>query len=107
LFASKERIRFDELPNYSTGNLGKDLLKIAELVHSTGHNVILIDVTTNDLEELGVSVIRAVIPGYNPLAMGFKVRSKGGERLWSIPQKMGYTGISEATGDNPYPHPFP
>lgn len=107
LFASTKTIDFNDLPNHATGDLGKDLKKISDLVYETGHEVILCDLTTDDLDPLGISVVRAIIPGYNPLAMGFAVRSKGGERLWTVPQKLGYPGINRETGDNPYPHPFP
>jgi ribosomal protein S12 methylthiotransferase accessory factor len=52
-------------------------------------------------------VVRALIPGFNPLFMGHHIRALGGERLWSVPQKLGYSGVNRATGDNPYPHPYP
>ncbi len=65
------------------------------------------DVTTEDVRALGLTVVRALVPGYHPLFMGYHLRALGGERLWTIPQRLGYRGITRADGDYPYPHPFP
>jgi len=67
---------------------------------------LLADVTTEDMRDLGLLVVRAVIPGFHPLFMGHQFRALGGTRLWEIPQKFGYPGISREHGDNPLPHPF-
>jgi ribosomal protein S12 methylthiotransferase accessory factor len=39
--------------------------------------------------------------------MGYGLRSLGGHRLWSVPQALGYPGVTPAGGDNPVPHPYP
>jgi ribosomal protein S12 methylthiotransferase accessory factor len=52
-------------------------------------------------------VIRAVIPGFHPLCIGHTFRALGGSRLWEVPPKLGYAGLSRDTGDNPVPHPIP
>jgi ribosomal protein S12 methylthiotransferase accessory factor len=59
------------------------------------------------VEDLGLKVVRAVIPGYHPLVMGHRLRALGGKRLWTIPQKLGFKGITTEIGDNPYAHPYP
>jgi ribosomal protein S12 methylthiotransferase accessory factor len=69
--------------------------------------VLLADVTTPDVRDLGLSVVRAVVPGSHPLFMGHALRARGGRRLWEVPQRLGHRGISPATGDNPAPHPYP
>jgi len=63
--------------------------------------------TTLDVEDLGLKVVRAIIPGFHPLFMGHALRALGGTRLWEVPQKMGWGGISRETGDNPLAHPYP
>jgi ribosomal protein S12 methylthiotransferase accessory factor len=107
LVESQDRVDFGELPSLATGDPQKDLRSIAERMRATGHRVLLMDLTTPDIRDLGLAVVRAIIAGYHPLCMGFRTRAKGGNRLWEIPQKLGYLGISRKTGDNPFPHPYP
>jgi ribosomal protein S12 methylthiotransferase accessory factor len=77
------------------------------MVSSVGERGLRSDLTSSDVGNLGLAVVRAVIPGFHPLHMGFKTRALGGQRLWSVPQRLGYPGISLESGDNPAPHPYP
>ena len=107
LFQSPRRIAFDDIDNLSSGDPERDLESLAQRVAALGHRILLADVTTEDVRQLGLSVVRAVIPGFHPLFMGHRFRALGGRRLWEIPQRLGYKGITPETGDNPAPHPFP
>jgi ribosomal protein S12 methylthiotransferase accessory factor len=107
LVASQHRVNFGDLCCPATGNPLRDLRMLAEKVRATGHRILLVDLTTPDVSELGLAVVRAIIPGYHPLYMGYRTRATGGRRLWETPQKLGYLGISRKTGDNPFPHPYP
>ena len=107
LVASPIRIPFGELASRTSGNAQRDLAFLLDQVEQTGHRVLLADLTTPDIRELGLTVIRAVIPGFHPLFMGHRLRALGGRRLWETPQKLGYPGITGADGDNPAPHPYP
>ena len=107
LFASKKRMDFDQLPNLATGDARRDLGVITRAVEATGYRVLLVDVTTPDVRELGFAVIRAIVPGYHPLALGFPYRARGGRRLYEVPQKLGHKGITREAGENPIPHPYP
>ncbi len=107
LFTSKQRVEFDELQNLSRGDAEADMETLCRKIGEIGHRVLLTELTTPDVKELGFAVTRAIVPGFHPLFMGYKHRALGGTRLWEIPQKMGYKGIDRETGDNPLPHPFP
>lgn len=107
LFRSPVRLEFDEIPNLSTGDPEEDLQVLLRRVHEVRHMALLCDLTTPDVHDVGLSVVRAVIPGFHPLVVGHRIRSLGGGRLWAIPQKLGYEGITRETGDNPVPHPYP
>jgi ribosomal protein S12 methylthiotransferase accessory factor len=107
IFASGERIGFEEIENLSTGDPERDLKILVEKMRSVGHQVLIADLTTPDVEELGLKVVRAIIPGFHPLFMGHHLRALGGSRLWEAPQKLGYKGIRRANDDNPAPHPYP
>lgn len=107
LFASPVRIDFSEIDSLATGDAVGDVRVMVERVHAVGERVVLCDVTTDDVRELGFTVVRAVIPGFHPLHVGHQVRSLGGTRLWRVPRALGYPGITPQTGDNPTPHPYP
>jgi ribosomal protein S12 methylthiotransferase accessory factor len=107
LYASEQYMDFNELPSFEQSTPQEDLAKITAVINQTGYNVLISDITTDDIKELGMFVIRAIIPGYHPLFMGYHKRPLGGKRLWYIPQQLGFKGITKDTGDTPFPHPFP
>jgi ribosomal protein S12 methylthiotransferase accessory factor len=106
LFKSEQYIDFSEIKNIASGNAKDDLYEIIKKIKNAGYRTLLCDVTTSDIEYLGLKVVRAIIPGFHPLFVGHAFRSLGGSRLWNIPQKMGYKGIHYGH-DNPVPHPYP
>ena len=107
LFSSHQRIRFQDIKNRATGNHLTDLSLCLESIAAINHQVLLADLTTPDVKKLGLSVARAVIPGFHPLCMGHIYRALGGTRLWTVPQKLGYHGITQESGDNSLAHPYP
>lgn len=107
IFSSERWIDFEEIPNFSTGDPKQDLTICLHRVESIQHRVLLADLTTPEIKDLGLSVVRAVIPGFHPLFMGHVLRALGGRRLWEVPQTLGYEGITRENGDNPFAHPYP
>jgi ribosomal protein S12 methylthiotransferase accessory factor len=107
LFRSPERIDFEEMKDLSTGDPRRDLERLCRQVAAIGHQVLVVDLTTPDVRDLGLTVVRAQIPGFHPLFMAYRNRSLGSRRLWEIPQRMGHPGIRRDTGDNPSPHMYP
>jgi ribosomal protein S12 methylthiotransferase accessory factor len=108
LFSSKERIEFDDLENRSLGSSRRDCERLLQGVQSAGYRALLANLTTPDVADLGLSVLRAIIPGLHPLFFGFRTRALGGKRLWEIPRRLGgHVGVTRESGDHPFPHPFP
>jgi ribosomal protein S12 methylthiotransferase accessory factor len=107
IFSSEERADFDQIENLATGDPKRDLQILCERVRAVGHRILLADLTTPDVRDLGLTVARAVIPGFHPLFIGYGIRALGGCRLWEIPQRLGHQGVSREFGDNPIPHPYP
>lgn len=107
LWASDRYVDCDDIGRLSTDSPRHDLTRLIEKIGHTNHRVLLADVTTPDVGSLGLSVVRAVIPGLHPLFMGHRFRALGGKRLWTVPQVLGYAGLTELIGDNPAPHPYP
>ncbi len=107
IFLSKIEMSFLDIPNDSTGNLTQDFQTVLKKIKAVNHTALLVDLTSSDIQGLGLSVFRAIIPGFQPLFFGHSIRSLGGRRLWDIPQCLGYTSVLRGSGDNPAPHPFP
>ena len=103
LFQSEKRRDFQEIKNRSSGNHRQDLDLLLNTIEALGHRVLLADVTTPDIAHIGLSVVRAIIPGFHPLFMGHQFRALGGSRLRALSQKLAYGNVEE----NPAPHPFP
>ncbi len=107
MFRSSEWIQFRDIPSPSTGTPETDLEMLVKKLSSIGHETLIADLTTPDIAEIGLTVVRALVPGFHPLFLGHRIRGLGGARLWTIPQKLGYKGINRQNGDNSAPHPYP
>jgi len=106
IFASPQRIDFNMVDNFSTGDSEKDLETVISRVQSVGHRILVSDLTTPDVRDVGLTVVRALIPGFHPLFMGHRIRALGGSRLSEVPQKLCHPRLPPS-GDNPAPHPYP
>ena len=71
-----------------------------------GFDPIWVDVTTEDVRECGISVVRTIIAGMQPLDSDHRYRHLGGRRLFSVPVALGRPAPNLDTL-NPDPHPFP
>jgi ribosomal protein S12 methylthiotransferase accessory factor len=76
-------------------------------VADVGLEPLSIDLTTPDVAELGLAVVRVVVPGLHPMHIGHVNRALGGRRLYEVPAELGFTPLLPGQPDNPYPHPFP
>jgi ribosomal protein S12 methylthiotransferase accessory factor len=72
----------------------------------TGVRVLSANLTGTDLAGLGLAVCRVNVPGYQPLNPRHALRPLGGDRLYEVPQKLGYRGIPRGSAGNTLPHPF-
>ena len=107
LFASEQRRSFDELPDLSTGDPAEEVALLVERIVAVEGRVLAVDVTSDDVRELGLRVVRAIVPQFHPLHLGHELRACGGTRLWQVPQSLGYAGANPETDGNPTPHPYP
>lgn len=107
LLAERSCIALNDLPDLSEGSVEDQLERVVQRLAALGHEVILSDLTTEDVAAAGFSVSRAIVPGLQPMLFG-PVRLLGGTRLYTVPATLGYT-LQPTTEDNlnPVPHPFP
>ncbi|MFW9940482.1 MAG: YcaO-like family protein [Candidatus Thorarchaeota archaeon] len=97
-----------ELPNLSSSKIVDDIKFCLKKLSGMGLDVIVIDLTTRDVKEVGFSVVRVIIPGLHPLHGNHQFRFLGGNRLYNVPRILGYTQ-KDTTEEELYawPHPFP
>jgi ribosomal protein S12 methylthiotransferase accessory factor len=85
----------------------EDLRISAGIVAKAGYDALAVDLTTVDVDDLGFKVVRAVIPGFQPLDINHNHRHLGGHRLQLMADRLGRTASSLHETLNTSPHPFP
>lgn len=97
------------LPDRSTGRVLGDLQRCLELVREAGLEVVMVEITTPDVAQLGLRVVRVLIPGMVPLHGVYKYPFLGARRLAEFPPTFGAwpEGGRRRENFNPFPHPFP
>ncbi len=80
---------------------------VRESLERVALRMFYVDVTTPEIRELGLHVVRAVVPGLHPLVIGHRRRALGGRRLYEVPVRLGYDAPEFPLDDPTTPHPFP
>jgi ribosomal protein S12 methylthiotransferase accessory factor len=78
---------------------------LLDRLHGLGFEPVVIDLTTDELRELGIWVVRAVIPGLMPMSSVQRGRFLGTPRLYEYPCRAGFGALGEHE-INPTPQPF-
>ena len=85
----------------------KEIIRnILQVFKSKNYPVLFKDITTVDIRQLGFFSIKIYVPQLIPLSGTYPLYYYGGNRLFSVPEKMGYTS-NDYQNLNTYPHPFP
>jgi ribosomal protein S12 methylthiotransferase accessory factor len=107
--ACGDRVALSRLPDHSTGHVLADIEYCVASLRNAGYEVIVIDITTPDIAEVGLSVVRVIVPGLVPLHGSHLFPPLGVRRLSEVPYRLGWEerGWSPESGLNPFPHPFP
>lgn len=84
----------------------RQLDRLAALLGREGYPIHWVDLTTADVRELGVAVVRVVIPGYQPIHFGSREIRLGGRRLHELGALLAGTA-ARGDGDIHWlPHPL-
>lgn len=108
LLESERHKGVDEMPNLSAGTVAEDLDRcVAALTHA-GCRVLYADLTTPDLNDYAIRVVRTLATGLQPIHFGYGEERLGGRRLYELPRILGFRAedVTEA-GINRCPHPLP
>lgn len=96
------------LPETASGDSSIDLATVASAVEAAGASVAFIDLTTPDLRDFPVRVVRTFAAGLQPMHFGFGWERLAGTRLYSIAQRAGQDTRTRSVDDlNFCPHPLP
>jgi ribosomal protein S12 methylthiotransferase accessory factor len=89
------------------GDLRTRLETVIARLQSCGHDLIGVEMTAPDVRKHRLRVVRAIVPGLQPLGLEGGGRF-GGTRLYQAPLRMGYGSQARIEADlNPIPHCFP
>ena len=84
----------------------EEIRHVVKILKGLDLNVLIKDLTTPDIRELGFYSIKALVPQLIPLAGSYPFYFLGGKRLYEAPKKMGFN-TKDYFNLNKYPHPFP
>src|SRR6185295_13809813 len=103
-----DRVALSQLPDRSTGRVLADLQHCVARLGEAGYEVIVTDITTPDIAEVGLAAVRVIVPGLVPLHGEHPRPYLGVRRLFEVPLRLGWgrRGWSPESGLNPFPHPF-
>jgi ribosomal protein S12 methylthiotransferase accessory factor len=86
---------------------GNELEILTRSLAEVAPDVLAVDVTPPDVAELGVSVVRGLVPGFVPIWFGAKGARLGGARLLEMPSRIGLRPRPALLDElNLDPHPF-
>jgi len=107
LTRSQVPISLDELPNYETSTPEQQLARCIATMRELGLDLIAIDLTRDVAADVGLKVVKVLIPQLIPISFGHQRRCLGGSRLYDVPVKLGFRKTPCAMYElNPDPHPF-
>ncbi len=87
---------------------GEQLASAVDLLRRHNLEFIAVDLTTPDVAATGIRVVRAVVPGLQPIGFGRHAARLGGRRLYEAPCRMGYRSEPLSEQElNRDPHCFP
>jgi len=105
---SKPVKKLSEVPDLSTGSVLGDIEVYLKLLARHGLDVIVKDLTTPDIEDVGLKVVRVLIPGLQQLHGDHRYPYLGCPRLYRMRQALGISDALTREEDlNPFPHPLP
>jgi ribosomal protein S12 methylthiotransferase accessory factor len=108
LTTPERTVTLADLPDRSSGSAVANLKTLVDELSAKGFDIVAVDLTTPDIDEIGFKVIRAVVPGLQPLDINHARQHLGGHRLYEVPHRLGLRPAPSTEGTlNPFPHPFP
>jgi ribosomal protein S12 methylthiotransferase accessory factor len=84
-----------------------ELADCTQRLEAAGCTVAFVDLTLPDIEPFGITIVRALATGLQPIHFGFGGERLGGRRLYTVPRLLGYSDRNLTEADlNRCPHPL-
>lgn len=107
LFKHSTVVSLDQLRDFSHVDLSTTLREILASLRKWNLEVIAADITTDDVREVGFTVLRVLVPQMVPLSQDHNIRFLGVKRLYDAPKRMGYgSRTRQESALTGLPHPF-
>ena len=107
LLKNGKRKKIQALNNTSSYNAVTDLKVVLRIFEEKRMEVIFVDVTTPEINELGFKVVKVIIPELQPIHQLERFKYLGGQRLYQVPMALGYSMRKPREEEfNQIPHPF-
>jgi ribosomal protein S12 methylthiotransferase accessory factor len=107
LLSGAATVRVDDLPDRSAGSVQSELQRLVGALRRMGSRPVYAELTTPDLEDFPISVVRTLATDLQPIAFGHDQQRLGGQRLYELPRKLGYSPERGTESNlNPCPHPL-
>lgn len=87
-------------------NVKDKVVQIVKLLKEKNYNVLVKDITTPDVNQVGFYCLRVIVPQLLQMGGAYPFYFLGGKRLYEVPKMMGYHSHS-FDELNKFPHPFP
>lgn len=101
------KVQLADLSDYAQETVEADLKACVEALKKIGSRVIYADLTTPDVAQFGLSVVRTIATNLQPIHFGCGVERLGGSRLYEASQRLGYTERIVTEDElNQCPHPL-
>jgi len=109
IWSSASARRLAELPNRASGDILQDIRTCVTQLAERDLEVVVVDVTPEDIRDTGLSTARVLVTGAQPLHFGYGLERISDRVIHSaLPEgsrEEDYAGISAQL--NRWPHPFP
>jgi bacteriocin biosynthesis cyclodehydratase domain-containing protein len=96
-----------DAPRIDPQPTGVALMRLVETLVAAAGDAFYIDVTPDDVVELGMHVVRGIVPSFQPIHFGAREARLGGTRLRQAPElfQLG-RAVSDVHELNLFPHPL-
>jgi ribosomal protein S12 methylthiotransferase accessory factor len=106
LLEAEETVRISDCPR-RLRSASEAIQDLASCVHAAGSDVILIPLTTAEVEELGWHAVKVFCPALQQLEGDHRHRPIRTPRWREVPVRQGWSTVPlDVTQINPYPHPY-
>jgi ribosomal protein S12 methylthiotransferase accessory factor len=105
LIRSPHRRALSELAIPAPADGAGRLRVLLDRLRAIGSDAVVVDLTTDEVREAGLWVVRVIVPGLLPMSPVYRGRYLGTPRLYEYPEKAGYGRFTE-DDINPAPQPF-